>query len=143
MHTCIQFHPKKPIIVITCASNEFFLYDVENNSLIKWSQMHSHQLPEKFLNRTEPILGVAFDSVRDDAFVLWGASYLCTIDMNLPMPSKDAFLTVAHKAIHMDHRYQSLMFVKGFSRELVIMERPVLHVLAELPPAFSKSKYAS
>ena len=110
-----------------------------------WSQQYSHLLPDRFLERTEPILGVAFDSIREKTMMLWGTSYVCTVDFSKPMPSKNESLTQSKKpmALEMDHRFQSIMHMQGLGTELVVVERPVLHVLASLPSAFQKHKYGT
>ncbi|KAI8905491.1 WD40-repeat-containing domain protein [Gorgonomyces haynaldii] len=143
LHTSIQFHPSKPWIVITLQANEFFVFDVESNHLLPWSQKNSHNLPLKFTDKTDPILGVCFDDVRQDAFIIYGSGYTCTVDMRKPMPPRDAKLNQikGSHALELNDRFQSIMALVQMGSELVVAERPVLHVLAELPPAFSKHKY--
>ncbi|EGF78769.1 hypothetical protein BATDEDRAFT_20391 [Batrachochytrium dendrobatidis JAM81] len=47
------------------------------------------------------------------------------------------------KGFVMDTRYQSIMYMEYAGSELVVIERPVLHVLATLPVAFYKHKYGT
>jgi hypothetical protein len=103
-------------------------------------------IPTVFRNRAEPILGITFDKHRPDAFILVAASYMCTVNMSLEMQRKDSYkLTYAKTpmAMNMDHRFQNILAFKAMGKEIVVVERPVLHVLAELPPAFHKAKYGS
>lgn len=46
-------------------------------------------------------------------------------------------------AISVDHRFQNIMHIEFLGEELVVVERPILDVIAKLPKSFYRKKYAS
>jgi hypothetical protein len=103
------------------------------------------KLPKIFLKGNDPILGVFFDKYRKNVFMMYGSSFICTVDttkrikdnLNLNL-TKDV-----GDALVVSNRFQNIMFAGSIGNEIVVVERPILHVLAELPPAFSKDSYGS
>lgn len=134
--TSVTFEPKTDNLVITTVENGIYILDIPSNSLTPWSRKNSHNLPMRFTSRSELINGVNFVKGK---MMLWGGSYIYPIDMNLDLERDSKWDLV--------HRFQSLMFCEtligenGEKDELVLVERPVLQVLAELPDAFKKRKY--
>jgi U3 small nucleolar RNA-associated protein 4 len=143
-HTSIHFHPLNPnLLIITLLSNEFFIYNVENMQMTPFST--ETKLPKVFLKGNDPILGVFFDTYRKNVFMIYGSSFICTVDMSKRI--KDASNLNLTKnvgdAMVVSNRFQNIMYAGSIGNEIVVVERPVLHVLAELPPAFSKESYGS
>jgi WD40 repeat protein len=153
--TSIQFIPSSTDLVITTISNEIYIMDVVKNRLTEWSRIHSHNLPKKFTCRQESILGVTFP--QPGFIMLWGASYTLAVDLSAPVPTTPKWEKTrdaagekeeGHDSSYtwgLNHRFQSLMFCESSpeSRELFLVERPVLQVLAELPDAWKKRKFGS
>nr|KAJ3415656.1 U3 small nucleolar RNA-associated protein 4 [Polyrhizophydium stewartii] len=246
LHTSLSFHPTQPTLIVTCTSNEFYLYDVEAARLSDWSRANSHRLPTRFLERRETIMGACIDPAKPTRLVLWGASFMCTVDlahtlqpaasaasaptgaekrsrsdsaptqikkrgsaMSLDASSASATTPAAQEGddsddaaaadetfeqrttqarrtksrsgrsqrvfrprqalvldsatsgdrkhhrntapppaladfgFRMDHRFQAIMFIGFAGSDMIVVERPVLHVLAALPQAFYKHKYGT
>ena len=97
IHTFIGFHQKKHEIVVTCGSNEFYIYDVDNGRLNEWSRKYSHQLPARFLDNRDTIMGAFFHPVSPHSLMLWGAGFMCTIDTSATLVSNDVLLNSAEK----------------------------------------------
>ena len=83
LHTCIRFNPTRPELVVTCATNEFFIYDVEKKGLTEWSRINSNRLPKRWLERRDPICGIDFNG---DTMFLYGYSFLSVVDLTKVNP---------------------------------------------------------
>ncbi|TPX65865.1 hypothetical protein SpCBS45565_g04902 [Spizellomyces sp. 'palustris'] len=99
LHTSLTFHPSSPTLVVTCTSNEFFLYDCEEATLTDWSREYSHRLPYRWLQRKEVVMGVGFDPKRPAVVTLWGATHLCFVDLEKPMGPRDAVISVRRRKL--------------------------------------------
>ncbi|KAJ3111625.1 U3 small nucleolar RNA-associated protein [Physocladia obscura] len=85
MHTSIAFNSNSANLTVTLASNEILVYDVEHARLSPWSRQNSHMLPEKFLNRTDIIMGTESSSAIPNKLVVWGPEYICSIDTSVQL----------------------------------------------------------
>jgi hypothetical protein len=143
LHGCISFRPHTDELIVTLINNEFFVIVVPSNSLSTWSQNNTI-FPTKFLEK-EPVMGITYDPARASVVILYSASYICTVDLNYPLQKKDAAITLVKKpfALEVDHRFAAIMNVTALEGELVVVERPTLHILADLPPTFSRAKYGT
>ncbi|KAJ3115246.1 U3 small nucleolar RNA-associated protein [Phlyctochytrium bullatum] len=97
LHTALSFQPDTSVVAVATASNELFLYDAEERRLTDWSRSNSHRLPVRFVTRSEIIMGVTGPPERPGILNVWAGSYLCTIDLDKPVGSRDAFLTGSGK----------------------------------------------
>ncbi|RHZ61888.1 hypothetical protein Glove_345g7 [Diversispora epigaea] len=163
-HTTLSFHLSLPILVITLASNEFFIFDVKLKKLTDWSQKYSQNLPKEFLKLENKIIGCSFNPEKN-AIILWADNYLCLIDFDkcneerllcfepcngwqkkLPIQQKKGKKLLNEHNINFQlvQRYQPLMFVDFISSNtLVIVERPFTSILENLPPSFYKAQYGT
>lgn len=163
-HTTLNFHPSSslPILVITLASNEFFIFDVKSKKLTDWSQKYSQNLPKEFLKLESKIIGCTFNPEKN-AMILWASDYLCLVDFDKYSEETSSHLkqcngwqpiqqkrkgkkSINKRSINFQlvQRYQSLMFVDFISHDsLVVVERPFTSVLENLPPSFYKAQYGT
>lgn len=80
--TAISFNPYKPNdLLVALASNEFYIYDVEKKRHTEWSQKNAHNLPKYFLELRDRIMGVAYNPAQPDNMVVYGSTYLCSVDL--------------------------------------------------------------
>ncbi|KAJ3252444.1 U3 small nucleolar RNA-associated protein [Boothiomyces macroporosus] len=128
MHTSFSVDPKESVLCVTTTVNEIYLIDLTTNTLTDWSRQCSHQLPSYFTSRTETILGVVF-GIKPNVLLVYGNSYTHVIDLNEIVGQNDVW--------KIDHRYQSLIYCDKIEDELVVIERPYLQMLSELPDAFN------
>ncbi|RKO91094.1 quinon protein alcohol dehydrogenase-like superfamily [Blyttiomyces helicus] len=96
-HTSLSFHAKTPTLVVTCTSNEFFMYDCERRDLTDWSRENSRRLPYRWLLRKDIVMGAAVDPAADGIVTLWGASSSCFVDLEKPLGPRDAVILLAHR----------------------------------------------
>jgi U3 small nucleolar RNA-associated protein 4 len=93
--TSLTFHPSSPVLVITLASNVFYLFDPETLSLTDWSASLSHRLPDRFVHRKDIIMGVAFPPSKASGankMVLYGTTYFCVVDLSQKLGPANAAL---------------------------------------------------
>jgi len=86
-HTSLSFHPLSATIVVTCLSNEFYIYDVEEKGFANWTKEYLNKLPEAFLklNEKSKIMGVSFNVSEPNTMTLWSSEYICQIDLSKPI----------------------------------------------------------
>ncbi|KAJ3003082.1 U3 small nucleolar RNA-associated protein 4 [Thoreauomyces humboldtii] len=99
LHTTITFHPSSPTLVVTCTSNEFYLYDVDEARLTDWSREYSQRLPYRWLLRKEVVTGVAFDPRKPSSMVLHGAGHVTFVDLDKPIGPRDATILMGKRRL--------------------------------------------
>lgn len=153
-------------LVLGLANNTIHVYDVEARTFPAWARDLAAALPQRFTHLHDPIVGVAFDvpaegnAVRRGSALFWGATWLCRVQLDAAVDfggyekkrrwgarknqsanakgsdEQDNFKLVTH--------YRPILFADFIGpAELVIVERPLVDVLAKLPPAFFKPKYGA
>ncbi|KAF9931218.1 U3 small nucleolar RNA-associated protein [Mortierella antarctica] len=97
--TGLQFHPYSPTLVIPTASNVFYLFNVESRRLTDWSREYSSDknFPTKFLGLKDKIQGIAFNPARRNTLLVWGANYLCHVDLDQGVGDRNAVLNVGKR----------------------------------------------
>jgi len=161
------------ILIITFPSNSFQIFDVESCVFPEWSKKLVNSLPKRFTHIHDPILGVTFDPAATAAdpnsqrALFWGSTWICRVTMNeqtnwtmskkrmresafnpngddpaqkidVPLEEQQSnnFKMVTH--------YRPILHVDFLGTgELVVVERPLVDVLATLPPAYFKPKYGA
>jgi U3 small nucleolar RNA-associated protein 4 len=114
-------------------------------------------LPKNFTQAHEPILGVSFQPDSPGHAIFWGSTWLCKLNLqgtNFMSSSKKRRRDSLHgkaaptdelsKEFKMITHYRPLLLVDFLSQgEMVVVERPLVDVLATLPPAYFKHKYGA
>ncbi|KAG0000709.1 U3 small nucleolar RNA-associated protein [Entomortierella chlamydospora] len=97
--TALHFHPYSPTLVIPTASNVFYLFNVETRRLTDWSREFSSDkhFPTKFLGLKDKIQGVAFNPARKNTLLVWGANYICHVDLDQGVGDRNAILNVGKR----------------------------------------------
>jgi U3 small nucleolar RNA-associated protein 4 len=54
-HLTAAFHPTTPTLVVACASNHFYVFDVDDKKLSDWSREHGAALPRSLVSRHEKV----------------------------------------------------------------------------------------
>lgn len=130
MHTSISI--SNGVACITTTNNEIYMVDIEKNELTPWSRRNSILIPNQFLVRKETICGSFHYKNKQ---WIYGRSYIFPISLDQDLTKESVW--------RLDHRFQSLMYCNVGGDEIILVERPVLQLLAELPEAFQKKKFAS
>ena len=149
-------HPN--ILVMVFPDNSLEIYDVESRRFPAWGKELCHKLPRRFKHSHDPVLGVAFNPLEDLSStgyaVFWSSTWICKLAL------KNSTLNGSNKKrrreipsakdddssndLKMITHYRPILFV-GFLDvgELVVVERPLMDVLSELPPAYFRHKYGT
>ncbi|KAJ6519601.1 WD40-repeat-containing domain protein [Mycena sanguinolenta] len=164
----ISFDPSRPnILILAFPDNSIQVFDVESRQFPSWSKDICSKLPKKFTRAHDHILGVIFDpalagpslkATSVPRYVLcWGSTWLCKIKLDDSGrsgnkkrrregdsgPQIDA-TSEDHANFKMVTHYRPILFVDFLApRELVVVERPLVDVLATLPPAYFAHKYGA
>ncbi|KAF9100320.1 U3 small nucleolar RNA-associated protein [Mortierella sp. GBA35] len=97
--TALHFHPYSPVLVVPTASNVFYVFNVETRLMSDWSREYSSEknFPTKFLAFKDKIQGIAFNPARKNTLLVWGANYLCHVDLTLGVGDRNAVLNVGKR----------------------------------------------
>lgn len=163
----LAFDLKRPdILIMAFPDNSLQIYNVESRQFPAWGKELCSNLPKRFTHAHDPILGVTFDPAEASPIadatpryaLFWGSTWICKLSINesapgrvtkkrrresqkpsAPQPTDDSrrdfkIMTHYRPILHVD-------FLAG--GELVIVERPLVDVLSDLPPAYFKHKYGA
>ncbi|XP_049851443.1 uncharacterized protein LOC126326042 [Schistocerca gregaria] len=136
--TCMAFDPTEAFLVVSLVSNQIYVYSLENRALSDWSQNNINPVPATVTTAREKIAGILF---HRHLMLLYGHSFIAYTRVNfygkksVAVQQKDSWRVVK--------KYQPL-FV-GFTQDgaLVIVERPWMKMLQDLPPSFYRQRYAT
>ncbi|KAG0252120.1 U3 small nucleolar RNA-associated protein [Mortierella polycephala] len=97
--TALHFHPYSPTLAVPTASNVFYLFNVETRRLTDWSREYSSDkhFPTKFLGLKDKIQGIAFNPARKNTLLVWGANYICNVDLDQGVGDRNAILNVGKR----------------------------------------------
>ncbi|KAL6065936.1 U3 small nucleolar RNA-associated protein [Balamuthia mandrillaris] len=88
-HTTFAFHQRGSTLVVVCASNQFYLYDVEEKRLSDWSREYGNKLPAQFMALRDKLIGIAFNPSRPSTMCLYSTAFFVHIDLELPLPNEE------------------------------------------------------
>ncbi|KAJ6509309.1 WD40-repeat-containing domain protein [Mycena vitilis] len=167
----ICFDPSRPnILILAFPDNSIQLFDVESRQFPSWAKDICSNLPKRFTRAHDHILGVAFDpatagpslKASNGASIpryalFWGSTWLCKIKLDdsgrggqkkrrregEKSPKIDP-MSEDHPNFKMVTHYRPILHVDFLAPgELVVIERPLVDVLAALPPAYFVHKYGA
>ncbi|TFK41379.1 WD40-repeat-containing domain protein [Crucibulum laeve] len=158
----IGFEPTNPsILVLAFPNNTVQIYDIESRQFPAWGKEFSDSLPKRFTLAHDPLLGMTFDpsiavaepGKPNSRYVLfYGTTWMFKVAFETharllgkkrrreaggeeERPWRD-YKMVTH--------YRPILYVDFLDKgELVVVERPLVDVLATLPPAYFKHKYGA
>ncbi|TDL28747.1 WD40 repeat-like protein [Rickenella mellea] len=167
----MSFDPSSPgTLILGLANNKIEIFDVETRRFPEWSRQLCTSVPQRFTHLHDPITGVTFDPTGGQKYALfWGATWLCKVVLDAPVgwggfskkrrreskappqapPPQPAEAGVMGTDMEESNfkvvtRYRPLLFADFLGPgELLVVERPILDILATLPPAYFKPKYGS
>ncbi|KAL1740555.1 WD40-repeat-containing domain protein [Schizophyllum fasciatum] len=162
----IAFDTAQPaLLLLAFPDNTLEFYDVEARAFPAWAQDLAAHLPRRLAGAHDPVLGVAFPPPAAGAphyALLWGSTWLAKLDLGAARPrvrrkrrreaTQDARAPEGgeeederrERDFRMVTHYRPVLQVDFLdSGELVVVERPLVDVLALLPPAYYKSKYGA
>ena len=156
-------HPST--LLLAFPDNTFQIYDVETRQFPSWGKELISRLPKRFTYAHDPILGVAFDpassshseSTKTRFILFWGATWLfkAALDTSVRVTGKkrrrevmDGAPAAVEERPWRDDKlimqYRPIACCDFLTKdELVVVERPLVDILATLPPAYFKHKYGA
>ncbi|KAG6911760.1 hypothetical protein DXG01_000006 [Tephrocybe rancida] len=163
----LAFDQRQPdVLIMAFPDNTLQIYNVESRQFPSWGKELCSNLPKRFTQAHDPVLGVAFDiaeptSGSSDArrhALFWGSTWICKLSMTNSAPrgptKKRRRESVAPStAAPVDESYGDFKMIMHYrpilhldflaGGELVVVERPLVDVLSDLPPAYFKHKYGT
>uniref|UniRef100_A0AAV2L6E2 Cirhin n=1 Tax=Knipowitschia caucasica TaxID=637954 RepID=A0AAV2L6E2_KNICA len=158
--TAIAIHPMSSNLVIGHADKQVFEYSLgQKEYTLTWSRKLQKQgLHPHWFERDTPISHISFNPQKPSHILLNDAYMLCIIDQSLPLPDHKTRLCnqntlrglpeserVQHShAFKICKRFQDVLSVSFQEDEsLVIVERPLLDILSQLPAPVRQKKFAT
>ncbi|KIY51389.1 WD40 repeat-like protein [Fistulina hepatica ATCC 64428] len=162
----IAFDANLPsLLVMAFPDNSLQCYDVEMRQFPAWAQNLTSHLPKRFTSAHDPVLGVLFPFVGGKRRALfWGSTWLCKLDLQTSgsmssnsskkkrrrddAPSVKPTTVDSGNAPNEDPKmilhYRPILHADLLNDdELLVVERPLVDVMATLPPAYFKHRYGA
>ncbi|XP_018412829.1 PREDICTED: U3 small nucleolar RNA-associated protein 4 homolog [Nanorana parkeri] len=157
--TAISIHPSTNNLVIAYADQQVLEFNIAQNQYTDWgNEVLKHGLHREWLERDTPIIGITFNPSRSKHILMHDNYMFCVIDKSLPLPddetvlvnqrtlrqlSADVRISQAH-AFKITRKYQPLMFMDLLDKgELVVVERTLGDIEAQLPPPMKQKKFGT
>jgi len=155
----LSFDPSRPnLLILGFPDNTLQMFNVETRLFPAWSKLLCNALPESLTEAHDPILGVTFDpsslsSTAPKYALFWGSTWFfkvplqeLAVETNKKRRRKLAAPPSAETPPEFKKftQYRPILLVDFLEAgEMVVVERPLVDVLANLPPAFFKPKYGT
>ncbi|XP_056273424.1 U3 small nucleolar RNA-associated protein 4 homolog [Pseudoliparis swirei] len=157
--TAMAVHPATGNLVVVHADQQIFEYSLLHKEYTEWSRRLQKQgLHALWLERDTPVTHVAFNPQNPAHVILHDTFMFCIIDQSLPLPDARARLfnqmvlkslpeatrTLHRHAFKMCKSFQNLLCVRLLEDlSLVVVERPLLDIMAQLPAPVRQKKFAT
>ncbi|KAA8590602.1 hypothetical protein FQN60_014536 [Etheostoma spectabile] len=157
--TAIAIHPTTSNLVAVHADQQIFEFSLVHKEYTEWSRKLQKQgLHSLWLERDTPITHVTFNPKNPAHIILHDMFMFCIIDQSLPLPeAKTPFYNqmtlrslpepqrmVHSHAFKICKNFQHLMCVSLLEdQSLVVVERPLLNIMAQLPAPVRQKKFAT
>lgn len=157
--TAIAIHPTTSNLVIVHADQQVFEFSLGQKEYTDWSRKLQKQgLHPLWLERDTPITHITFNRKNPAHIILHDVFMLCVIDQSLPLPdAKTQFYNqmtlrglpeperVRHShAFKICKTFQHVLCVSSMEdQSLVVVERPLLDIMSQLPPPVRQKKFAT
>lgn len=163
----LAFDPRQPnILIMAFPDNTLQVYDVESRQFPAWGKDFCNSLPKRFTHAHDPVLGVSFDAAESTSSsdtapqyaLFWGSTWICKLSLSGSTPrgltkkrrresmKASSLLPIddTRSDLKMIAHYRPILYLDFLaSGELVVVERPLVDVLSDLPPAYFKHKYGA
>ncbi|XP_058501972.1 U3 small nucleolar RNA-associated protein 4 homolog [Solea solea] len=157
--TAIGLHPVTNNLVMVHADQQVFEFSVQHHSYTDWSRtLQRRGLHSLWTERDTPVTHVIFDPRHPSHIILHDAFMFCIIDQSLPLPeAKTMFynqmmlrsLPESERRSHSHafkicKNFQHLLCVSLMEdHSLVVVERPLLDIMSQLPAPVRQKKFAT
>uniref|UniRef100_A0A8C6UT37 UTP4 small subunit processome component n=1 Tax=Neogobius melanostomus TaxID=47308 RepID=A0A8C6UT37_9GOBI len=157
--TAIAIHPTTSNLVVVHADKQVFEFSIGQKEYTDWSRKLQKQgLHPLWLERDTPITHISFNSKNPAHIIMHDVYMLCIIDQSLPLPDpKTRFYNqmtlrglteterVRHRhAFKICKSFQDVLCVSSLEdQSLVVVERPWLDIMSQLPDPIRQKKFAT
>lgn len=157
--TAIAIHPTTSCLISAHADQQVFEFSLLQREYTAWSRALQRQgLHPGWRQRDAPVTHITFNPENKDQLVLQDAFMFCIIDQSQPLPAPHMNLfnqstlknLPAADRLRQSHAFkickifQNLLCVELLDqRSLVVVERPLLDILMQLPAPIRQKKFAT
>uniref|UniRef100_A0A669CXZ4 UTP4 small subunit processome component n=1 Tax=Oreochromis niloticus TaxID=8128 RepID=A0A669CXZ4_ORENI len=157
--TTIAIHPVTNNLISVHADQQIFEFSLVQKEYTQWSRrLQTQGLLSLWLERDTPITHITFNPKNPDHIILHDTYMFCIIDQSLPFPELNAVLwnQMTLKNLPVSQRigqshafkickiFQHLMCVSLLEDlSLVVVERPLLDIMSQLPAPVRQKKFAT
>lgn len=157
--TAIAIHPVTSNLISAHADQQIFEFSLVQKEYTQWSRkLQTQGLHSLWLERDTPITHITFNPRNPDHIILHDTFMFCIIDQSLPLPEVKAVLCnqMTLKSLPVPERmgqshafkicknFQHLMCVTLLEDlSLVVVERPLLDIMSQLPAPVHQKKFAT
>ncbi|VDB99402.1 unnamed protein product [Peniophora sp. CBMAI 1063] len=158
----LAFSPLSPgLLVLGFTNNTLELWDVETRTTPGWARQFCNSLPKRFTHLHDPLIGISFPDPSPSLSIhfafIWGSTWLCKVDFSAQTgpgsfnkkrrrqgKQSQANRLPVGENFKLFTQYRQVLAADFVSeKEIVVVERPLVDVLARLPPAYFRAKYGS
>lgn len=157
--TAIAIHPTTSCLISVHADQQVFEFSLPQKEYTAWSRaLQRHGVHPAWLQRDAPVTHITFNPGSEEQLVLQDAFMFCIIDQSQPLPAAHMNLfnqsTLKNlpaadrqrqsHAFKICKMFQNLLCVELLDqRSLVVVERPLLDILTQLPAPIRQKKFAT
>ncbi|KAM9351645.1 U3 small nucleolar RNA-associated protein 4 homolog [Symphorus nematophorus] len=157
--TAIGIHPTTSNLVTVHADQQIFEYSLVQKEYTEWSRKLQKQgLHSLWLERDTPVTHITFSPKNPTHIFLHDTFMFCIIDQSLPLPEAQTMLynqmtlrslpeqeRIRHShAFKICKNFQHLLCVSLLEdHSLVVVERPLLDIMSQLPAPVRQKKFAT
>ncbi|XP_029464180.1 U3 small nucleolar RNA-associated protein 4 homolog [Rhinatrema bivittatum] len=157
--TALAIQPVSNNLVIAHSDQQLFEFSIQEKQYSTWSRkLQQHGLHRDWIERDTPITNITFNPSQPAHVLLHDTYNLCLIDKTLPLPddqtpllnqaalrnlSESARRACTH-AFKISKTFQPLLFMELLDEgTLVVVERPLTDIQAQLPPPVRQKKFGT
>lgn len=157
--TAIAIHPMTSNLVVVHADQQIFEYSLMQKEYTEWSRKLQKQgLHSLWLQRDTPVTHITFNPRNPAHIFLHDTFMFCIIDQSLPLPEAKTMLynQMTLKSLPEQERIRhshAFKICKNFQHilrvtlledySLVVVERPLLDIMSQLPAPVRQKKFAT
>ncbi|XP_040894438.1 U3 small nucleolar RNA-associated protein 4 homolog isoform X1 [Toxotes jaculatrix] len=157
--TAIAIHPVTGNLVTVHADQQIFEFSLAQKEYTEWSRrLQKRGLHSLWLERDTPVTHIAFNPRNPAHIILHDMFMFCIIDQSLPLPEAKTVLhnqmmlrslpepeRIRHShAFKICKNFQHLLCVSLLEdHSLVVVERPLMDIMSQLPPPVRQKKFAT
>ncbi|XP_030060506.1 U3 small nucleolar RNA-associated protein 4 homolog [Microcaecilia unicolor] len=157
--TALAIQPMSNNLIIAYSDQQLFEFSIQEKQYSTWCRkVQQHGLHRDWRERDTPITNITFNPSQPAHILLHDTYSLCIIDKTLPLPddktpllnqaalrnlSEGARKAHSH-AFKISKKFQPLLFMELLDEgTLVVVERPLTDIQAQLPPPVRQKKFGT